>query len=212
MLRLGLFGLLAVGYMLFSIPFLVSGATAQMAVNLEAPPTAEIVVGTLDLPYNGPGMFAVTDEDLIIDVGGNIGMFALPRVVSHDLVELRFPNATAVLDKMQLYSEPTDVDTQIVGYLWLEYDEVVGELNVYIWNDLQEFEQTYTVEHSVFIPGGEGRGTEDCPAERVCCECGDYCSTVCTEDDRPYCSCQGERSRCRCIDKKEVVVRQGDME
>lgn len=155
------------------------GMTSTDSIVSEAPTTASIVVGSLepDLPYTGVGMIQILEDDLLVIAGNDA--FAFP------------------------WATPHDPGPRIFGDLWLNYED--GVLTLYIANDHEEFEQSYTVEPAAIAPPFD-RGTGDCPDNRLCCECVDHCTATCAESDLPTCICNGKRSKCRCIERRKVVI------
>jgi hypothetical protein len=163
-------------------------------------PNKEQVVGALGMPYSGIGRLIVTSDGyLVLDVGGNIGMFALPIITEEEV-------------------EPVS----LLGTLEVEYEDGV------LWVAIEDDEGGYFEADYLVIepPGEEGDGQfsagddepkpapsplADCPKGKKCCYCkkggySDGCEAgaVCSPDEVPVCDC--EACTATCSAKKETML------
>ena len=170
-------GIAVVG-LLLSFAAVSAGERTAERVPLTKIAVTEDVLGSLEVPYNGPGYVEITEDGLLLlDVGGNVGMFGIP--LSQSLDEI--------------------VPMRILGFLSLDYDVEIQMLYVSIESlDDEMFEQTYfiTPRRGVWTSHAGSRADDDaqpCPINYDCCSCsgsnGGSASAQCRQGERAHCQC-----------------------
>lgn len=188
--------------MLRLVSLLIVCGTACMALgmvhvdeNLQVPdaviesydhPSVFDVVGDLVLPYSGPIHVLMFEDGIVINVGGNIGPFAID--FASDVV----------------YGG----DLEFGGLGEVFYDDQTGHLFVAVGLDFS-FEMNVRYRSEIDVEEDALLDNADCPVDKKCCECtgrDGSANAVCDSDERPVCLCS--RTNCctgTCIPKRNKI-------
>jgi len=151
---------------------MVCAGLAFQQADSDPPIAVDDVVGALELPYSGPGELVLAKDGwLELDVGGNIGAFAI-HVRNADGEEV-----------------------SVLGKMTLDFDPEKGMLYLLVDDGVQVVDRVYRVSRAPDSPEWLEQQSPDvdCPANKKCCTCtganGGSASAVCNEDERPRCDC-----------------------
>jgi hypothetical protein len=163
-------------------------------------PTKEQVLGSLSLPYSGVGRLILTSDGyLALDVGGDIGMFAMPIITEEEVEPV---SMLGTLDVQ--YAD---------GVLWVAIEDDEG---AYFEAEYLVIDPPAEEGEPGFSPGDDEPKPDpsplaDCPKGKKCCYCkkggySDGCEAgaVCNPDEVPVCDC--EACTATCTAKKKAML------